>query len=222
MGNEVGIIGQMYENRTNHKIGVLESRDEKYKTLLMRDKEGNTFNINFSTFKSSWRKYAGSEIIETSTQKEEKKSQKKDKAVKAKKVVEETTKKSNLSQKEKVQAVHALRDILTEALSDNKVSDIEPKITYKGCIKLRYDRHTFVEVWRARGAYVDVYVNDILSDMIEFSSDEIIVKTEEKWMLKTRYTILEEKADILLKVVAQAMGMYVIADRKAKHKKEEE
>ena len=32
--NVPGIIGQMYEDRKSKKVGVLESRDEKFKTLM--------------------------------------------------------------------------------------------------------------------------------------------------------------------------------------------
>jgi hypothetical protein len=67
-----GVIGQMYQNRKRpDEIGVLESRDEKYKTLMFRDNEGKHFNIQYSTFRSNWRKYQGDAVIETSSQKEQ-------------------------------------------------------------------------------------------------------------------------------------------------------
>lgn len=67
-----GIIGQMYENRRKPgEFGVLESRDEKYKTLMFRDSEGKSFAIAYSSFRSNWRKYTGDEVVETSTQKQE-------------------------------------------------------------------------------------------------------------------------------------------------------
>ena len=64
-------VGQTYENRRTKKVGVIEEVDEKYKTVLMRDVEGNSFNITFSTFRSNWRKYSGDKVIQTSTQVEE-------------------------------------------------------------------------------------------------------------------------------------------------------
>lgn len=73
MAETVGTIGTMYECRKNGKIGVLESRDDKYKTLLFRDENGGSFNITYSTFKSNWRKYTGDKAIKTSKQITEKK-----------------------------------------------------------------------------------------------------------------------------------------------------
>lgn len=52
----VGIIGQKYEDRKTGKCGVLESRDDKYKTLLFRADDGSTFSISNSSFRSNWRK----------------------------------------------------------------------------------------------------------------------------------------------------------------------
>lgn len=66
--NQVGTVGMMYEDRKSGKLGVLESRNEKFKTLMFRDEEGKTFNIQYSTFRSNWRKYQGEKKIQTSTQ----------------------------------------------------------------------------------------------------------------------------------------------------------
>lgn len=54
--SEVGIIGQIYEDRRTHKKGKLLERDEKYKTLLMESDDGKSFNITYGGFKSNWRK----------------------------------------------------------------------------------------------------------------------------------------------------------------------
>lgn len=53
---EVGIIGQLYEDRKTGKRGVLESRNDKYKTLMLADENGYAFTISNSTFRSNWRK----------------------------------------------------------------------------------------------------------------------------------------------------------------------
>lgn len=53
------IIGQKYEDRTTGKIGTVESRDEKYKTLSMVAEDGSTFSITEASFRSKWRKYKG-------------------------------------------------------------------------------------------------------------------------------------------------------------------
>lgn len=52
----VGIIGQKYEDRKTGKSGVLESRDDKYKTMMFRADDGTTFNVSNSSFRSNWRK----------------------------------------------------------------------------------------------------------------------------------------------------------------------
>lgn len=54
--SEIGIIGQMYEDRRTKKRGKLIERDNKFKTLLMESEDGKSFNITFGGFKSNWRK----------------------------------------------------------------------------------------------------------------------------------------------------------------------
>lgn len=61
----VGIIGQKYEDRKTGKCGTLESRDDKYKTLLFKADDGSTFNISNSSFRSNWRKCKDEEVVET-------------------------------------------------------------------------------------------------------------------------------------------------------------
>ena len=53
--SELGVIGQMYEDRRTKKKGKLVERDDKYKTLLMESEDGKSFNVSFSGFKSNWR-----------------------------------------------------------------------------------------------------------------------------------------------------------------------
>ena len=52
----VGIIGQAYEDRTTGKVGILESRDDKCKTLMLIGDDGKGFNVSYSSFRSKWRK----------------------------------------------------------------------------------------------------------------------------------------------------------------------
>ena len=59
---EVGVVGQMYEDRTTGKTGTLESRDEKCKTLMMLDSEGKGFSVSYSSFRSKWRKVVADEV----------------------------------------------------------------------------------------------------------------------------------------------------------------
>lgn len=53
--SEIGIIGQIYEDRRTKKRGKLIERDDKYKTLLLESEDGKSFNISFGGFKSNWR-----------------------------------------------------------------------------------------------------------------------------------------------------------------------
>ena len=54
--SEIGVIGQIYEDRRTKKRGKLLERDEKFKTLLLESDDGKSFNITFGGFKSNWRK----------------------------------------------------------------------------------------------------------------------------------------------------------------------
>lgn len=62
------IIGQKYEDRTTGKIGTVESRDEKYKTLSMVAEDGSTFSITEASFRSKWRKYKGDDADATTNE----------------------------------------------------------------------------------------------------------------------------------------------------------
>lgn len=53
--SEIGVIGQIYEDRRTKKQGKLVERDEKYKTLLLETSDGKSFNVSFGGFKSNWR-----------------------------------------------------------------------------------------------------------------------------------------------------------------------
>ena len=60
--SELGIIGQMYEDRRTKKQGKIVQRDEKFKTLLMESPDGKSFNVSFGGFKSNWRKVDEPEV----------------------------------------------------------------------------------------------------------------------------------------------------------------
>ena len=68
----VGIIGQMYEDRKTGKKGRLDSRNEKYKTLMLVGEDGKSFSISNSTFRSNWRKFheETEQTVETQTAEE--------------------------------------------------------------------------------------------------------------------------------------------------------
>ena len=63
---ELGVIGQAYEERTTGKVGILDSRDDKCKTLMMLDTHGKGFSVSYSSFRSKWRKVQDvGEVVDT-------------------------------------------------------------------------------------------------------------------------------------------------------------
>lgn len=145
--NEVGIIGQMYEERKSKKVGVLESREPKYKTLMLRDRDGKSFNITYSTFRSNWRKYQGEEVIQTSTQVEEEKVEEKAKVSKSKKVVTTKTSEPKISTEEKVKRLRALDELINSKIKEHNLDKVRTERTSKGGLKVCYKKSTMFEVW---------------------------------------------------------------------------
>lgn len=184
---EVGIIGQMYEDRKTKRRGVLESREEKYKTLMMRDIEGNSFNITYSTFRSNWRKYQGEEVIQTSTQVEEAKAEEAQRVEEAEEVVEEVTAKAVPSREEKVKAVRAFKEIIVSAFAE-QLPDVKIDITTKGGIKFHYKHRLIMEAWIRfkEDKYTYCAIDDIL-DRVEVP-DYATKLTSDSWALnKVRF-----------------------------------
>jgi hypothetical protein len=57
MSEQIGVIGQKYENRKSGKRGVLVSRDESKSVLNLLDTNtGDPFTVAFISFKSNWRR----------------------------------------------------------------------------------------------------------------------------------------------------------------------
>lgn len=130
-------VGQTYENRRTKKVGVIEEVDEKYKTVLMRDSEGNSFNITFSTFRSNWRKYSGDEVIQTSTQVEE-----------AKEEVKKTVKKksSRLSRDEVYRVIDASYKSVISTVSSG-YTGFDVKLSSRGGIVIKVGSSKICEFW---------------------------------------------------------------------------
>lgn len=223
-GKEVGIIGQMYEQRKTHQIGVLESRDDKYKTLLFRDSEGKSFNVTYATFHSSWRKYTGEESIQTSTQVEEEKSQKKEKIEKAEKKVEEVAKQPKISRQEQVQMVHATKEIIEGVFASHNL-DVVIKITYKGAITVRCLRRGVLEIWLKYGKdLIDIYIADAVSELIKIPEYATVVR-HENWRFKTRATIPSKKLKNFIEsniTVIRKYGETITKENKEKKSNKEE
>ena len=162
---EIGIIGQMYENRTNKKIGVLESRDEKYKTLMFRDESGKSFNVNFSTFKSTWRKYNGDKVIQLSSQVESQREEEKHEEEKAKKEAAKAVEQSitapvkkKVSREDAVKYVMHLKSVL-ENMVEGTVIRVKPGA--KGNVSLCYKNRHMVEFWpKCQKGLLSLCIND--------------------------------------------------------------
>lgn len=213
---EVGIIGQMYEERKSKKVGVLESREEKYKTLMMRDREGKSFNINYSTFKSNWRKYQGDEVIQTSSQIEEEKqdeaieSEKKaQRAKSAKKVIEEASEKPRASVEDKRNAVKALCSIISDAFV-GIIPDVRVVTTSRFAVKVHYKNHLIM------GAYCRLdenrYTFDCCSEVAEqIDTGDIDIEklVNEQWRISTRYRFSADRLNDMLNIFVSVLTSYV-------------
>ena len=150
--NDPGNIGQQYEHRKSHKIGVLESRNTKFKTLMFRDKDGGSFNVSYSTFRSDWRKYTGDEVIaQTSTQVDkDKKADKAEKKPVEKKAPAEKKAKVTLDREALDKAVNECYNLVTTALSKlNKENAV--KIGGRGgrmnCVRVKNGKKNIFEIW---------------------------------------------------------------------------
>lgn len=181
MPNEIGVIGQIYEDRKSKKRGVLESRNEKYKTLMMRDEKGGSFTIVYSTFRSNWRKYTGAEVIKTSAQVEEEKEtvQVANKVLKKAKSVSE--KKVKFTPDDKNNLVSAIVDVI-EARAKKDNLELAIKVTTKKGIMLRVNGKKLAEVWPTKPDYCAVCTN------LELKANKDIKYTcKEDWLMRNVY-----------------------------------
>lgn len=227
--NEVGIIGQMYEERKSKKVGVLESREPKYKTLMMRDKDNKTFNITYSTFRSNWRKYQGNEVIETSTQKEEKK-EKKEKEVKAvEQEINTKSEKIKFSTDDKVKAVRALEKFLEDRISANG-ANLKLARNSRGGVIVGHKRRTAFEVWCKygidkydiffRGDIADTLDKDEFNDLMNMPTVEY---TEHKaWKLRHGYRVDNTELGNFIDKLIVICDAYIKSQEKEKNEEHEE
>lgn len=220
--NEVGIIGQMYEERKTGKVGVLESREVKYKTLMMRDKDGKTFNITFSTFRSNWRKYQGEEVIQTSTQVEEQKVADERKKASDKKTVKTESTEIKLTTEEKVKRLRALSDTVSSAIID-KGLELKVDRSAKGAINVRYKKTSVLQIW-------DVYKLGKYSFRTREMVDKYVKLNESKEVLgdggnNIRYRVTYDKFDNTLAEMLNAIAKFIDerkSNEKTKKEKQEE
>lgn len=205
---EVGVIGQMYEERKSKRLGVLESREEKFKTLLMRDPEGKSFNITYSTFHSSWRKYQGEVVAQTSTQVEEKRAEQKEKVEKAKLTLKKEDAKPKLSSEDKVKAVHAASEIVLSIMNKYGL-ELNMVTSVRGAIQIKTGRRTLVEIWKkfTAGKY-DICVLQDVADKVHTDMD-LDVSVHDAWRLKTVYSIADKDFKDVLNILMTAIKDYM-------------
>lgn len=193
-------VGQMYENRRTKKVGVLEEADEKYKTVLMRDDEGNSFNITYSTFKSNWRKYTGDKVIQTSSQVEETKEE-----------VQETEKKSRrkrLSREEVYRTIDSSYKIVCN-ITNNDYEGFDAKLSTKGGILIKVGNSKLCEFWvKPQTNTFNVrlpenYLNPLKEDGFVSDGIEEVYFENEKTCLK--YSIRGFALDMLDEIVRQTL-----------------
>ena len=204
MANETGTIGQMYENRKSKKVGVIESRDEKCKTLMMRDSEGKTFNVTYSTFKSNWRKYVGDEKIETSTQKEEKKAKVKD----AEKKLEKKPKAPKVDIKEKIEIIESEKEVIQPIIEKCKKFELNLRSSSKGGIIIKIGRSTIFEVWNDyRANLVNICLREDVKEFLNYSAKtgEVSEEFKDNYILKWVLTINKNKLANLVSDIVKAI-----------------
>lgn len=148
-----GVVGQTYEHRKTHKVGVLESRETKYKTLLMRDREGHTFNVMYSTFRSDWRKYTGDDVIQTSSQVTEAETKVEQKEQKASETVKKVAEKAEITKVDKAEIekiTEEAKNLVDAALTKAKKEYIA-KIGGRGgkmnCVRVKNGKKNLFEIW---------------------------------------------------------------------------
>jgi len=138
--SEVGIIGQIYEDRRTKKQGKLLERDEKYKTLLLQSDDGKSFNITFGGFKSNWRKIDEPEqTVEEAMQEVE--------------LTEEKPKKKVKPKVKDAEGILAYEDIFNsyvDSLNSDKVS-----LTF---VPAKGKKDSFVVIKIGKNKFIDLYL----------------------------------------------------------------
>lgn len=222
--NEPGIIGQMYEDRKSHKIGVLESRNSKYKTLMMRAEDGSSFNITFATFRSNWRKYNGETVVQTSTQVEEQATEEKKREENDKQIVESKSENVKITTEQKVKIVRALSNLISDRITNDKIKVFR---TSKGAITVCYRRYKLFEVWVKFNT--DMYDFVVRDDVFEFGKDKLVKLAEqtksetvykEKWEMKNMFSVKSNNGnsdkfiDTLIEISSNYVDSNINADKK--------
>lgn len=213
--NNANKIGQTYEERkkdgTIGRIGVIEEVNDKFKTYLMRDRDGVSFNITFATLKSNWRKHQNDEEqIQTSAQKEEVKVEQKKELKAAKEEMAKSTETTiKFSRQERLDAINAMRVVLAEGIKASKYPLEIVKLTKGGTVvKVAGKKRTMFEIWLPL-RYPDVYSFRLREDLDKFVELDEEREFLEKDVNCIRYRPKRERFDDVLKVLIGAVEQFV-------------
>lgn len=227
VASEVGIIGQMYENRKTKKVGVLESREEKFKTLMMRDKDGKSFNVTYSTFRSEWRKYKGEVVVQTSSQIEETVEAEQKEVESTETAIKTKSEKIKFSSDDKVKAIRYLENFVTDRIKASGANLTVMRNTRGGVI-VHAKRLTTFEVWCKYGIdKYDIFFRGAIADTLdeaEFKAIADIPTVEftehEKWALRYKYRVDNTQLQTILDKLITICDTYV-KNKEEKAKKNE-
>ena len=211
VASEPGIIGQTYEERKSKKRGVLESRETKYKTLMMRAEDGRSFNITYATFKSNWRKYQGEDVIQTSTQVEEQRVEEEKKEEVNKQIVETESnieKPAKVSKQDKVKKVRAVEELVASKINNIGSTLIKTTKTCKGCVIVQYKKKSLFEIWTKFNLdKFDFCVLDVVAkvdaDKFKSVTDKSEYTLKDKWHLPHLIRVSNENFDSVVDVLIE-------------------
>ena len=229
--------GQMFENVRTGRIGVIESNDKIYKTLLMRDVDGNSFNVSYATFRRMWKEYEGDVKLETSAQKTRKEKDFEKKFEKAKNNLKEedpevhtkTVKAQWLEPSECDRITADTRTVVEKYLKSNKLTDqIIIADIKKHCVVLKYKNKRILEIWPKLTRYTvgntAMYMKKDLWDEVVFSKKVGMVEAtiHDTWNMTHTFSVKNELFEAALDCVLKAIKEVIEKDLEEKEETEED
>ena len=189
MNENLGIIGQKYEDRKTGKTGTLVRRDESANTLIMKAFGGSEFIVSCGAFRSNWRK-AKDNITAVSKEENE---------VMEKKVV------NGMSVDAFIERVSEVRPIRVAQASQGPV-ELEIYLRDNEGEEIKV-----VQIDEVDGGYdvqmtADIYIHTNMGKYTKFV--DISASRELFVLCKTTYTSIDEVLDALFDAVCSA-NLYV-------------
>ena len=210
--SEVGVIGQIYEDRRTKKQGKLIERDDKYKTLLLESTDGKSFNVSYGGFKSNWRSVSEPvETLEEAMQEVE---------IPEKPEVIKSEPKSEPVKKEKKKQVERsisegyesasllILDYAKSFHNPNITSDVEPN---KRSVSVKVGNvRMFLIVYKVRTKLYQVYSDETLLMQIKDKGYISSINHHENWpRFKYTYLIGADKLDEFIEDARQYIIDYI-------------